>query len=123
MSVELIDNLAGTVPIELIKESLRLLCAPATSPSDLRSFVLETFARSALPPSQFLYQLVPFLMNNPTALPTANAIQKSLILDRAAGSESRIGEGADETIQILDFFIGTRMIIYPKEFKTNIQLI
>lgn len=123
MTVQLIDNLAGTVSIDLIKESLRLLCSPTTSPTDLRSFVLETFARSALPPSQFLHQLVPFLMSNATVLPTASSVQKSLILERAAGSEARIGEGADETIQILDFFMGSRMILYPKEFKSNILLI
>ena len=123
LSIALIDSLAGTIPIEVIKSSLDLLTDPASTPAQIRSFVLETFSRSALPPSQFLHQLVPHLMSSSSALPTASLLQKSLILEKAAGCDARIGEGADETIQILDFFMSTRMIIYPREFKQVLSLL
>lgn len=124
LSIELIDNLAGTIPLEIIKETLNLLSAPTTTPSQIRCMVLETFSRSSLPPSQYLHQLVPHLMAGAsTALPTATSLQKSLILERAAACEARIGEGADETIQILDFFMNSRMILHPSEFKTNLVLL
>ena len=123
LTVALIDSLAGTVPIGIIESSLSLLTDPSTSPTHIRSFVLETFSRSALPPTQFLQQLVPHLMNSPASLPTASILQKSFILEKAAGSEARIGEGADETIQILDFFMAMRMILYPGDFKQNLSLL
>lgn len=123
LSVSLIDSLAGTVPLDVINSSLSLLTSPSTTPTNIRSFVLETFSRSALPPSQFLNQLIPHLMTTPTALPSASSLQTSLVLEKAAGSEARIGEGADETIQILDFFMTMRMILYPREFKQTISLL
>lgn len=123
LSINLIDSLAGTVSIDTIESSLNLLTDPSTSPSKIHSFILETFSRSALPPSQFLHQFVPHLMNSATCLPSASLIQKSLILEKAAGSEARIGDGADEIIQILDFFMTTRMILYPNEFKQVLSLL
>lgn len=123
LSVTLIDNLAGSVPIDILESSISLISSRSTTPADIRSFVLETFARAALPPSQFLHQLVPHLMTSPTSLPSASPLQKSLILEKAAGSEARIGEGADEIIQILDFFMSTRMILYPSEFKIALSLL
>lgn len=123
LSVPLIDDLAGTIPTQLITQSLDLLSDPSTSPVDLRSFVIETFARSALPPSQYLHQLVPHLMTTATSLPTATQMQKALVLERAAAVESRIGDGADETIQILDFFMSTRLILFPTEFKQPLCLL
>ena len=123
ISIKLIDELAGTVPLSVIEDSLNLLISPGTNPKQIRSFVLDTFARSALPPTQFLHQLVPHLMSSASCLPTATSIQKALILERAAGSEARIGDGADETIQILDFFMASRLILHPNEFKNNIILL
>lgn len=123
LSVTLIDNLAGSVPIDILESSISLVSYRSTTPADIKSFVLETFARAALPPSQFLHQLVPHLMTSPTSLPSASSLQKSLILEKAAGSEARIGEGADEIIQILDFFMSTRMILYPGEFKSAVSLL
>lgn len=123
LTVNLIDNLAGTIPIDLLNQSLNLLSLPSTTTTDIRTFVLDTFSRSALPPSQYLHQLVPHLMTTATCLPTANEMQKALILERAAGVEARIGEGADETIQILDFFMATRMILFPSDFKQPLLLL
>lgn len=123
LTIQLIDNLAGTIPIDLINQSLTILSTPSITPSIIKSFVLETFARSALPPSQYLHQLIPHMMASTGCLPTANQVQKALILEKAAGVDSRIGEGADEIIQILDFFLVVRLILYPSEFKQQLTLI
>ena len=123
LTIDLIDKLAGTIPTDLIIQSLDFLSNPSTNLSNLKSFVLETFARSALPPSQYLHQLVPHIMSSTICLPTANQIQKALILEKAAGVEARIGEGSDEIIQILDFFLGVRLILYPTEFKQQLTLL
>lgn len=123
LTVDLIDNLAGTIPTEMLVQSLEILSTPSTTPATIKSFVLETFARSALPPSQYLHQLVPHMMASTGCLPTANQIQKALILEKAAGVEARIGDGADEIIQILDFFLGVRLILNPLEFKQQPTLL
>ena len=123
LNVNLIENLAGTIPKDLLAQSLNLLSSPSSTPESLKSFVLETFARSALPPSQYLHQLVPFMMVSTGSLPTASQVQKALILEKAAEVDARIGEGADEIIQILDFFLGTRFILFPDEFKQHLTLL
>lgn len=115
LSVPLIDNLAGTIPINTLQSSLDLLSTPTTTPTTLRSFVLDTFAREALPATQFLHQLVPHLLMNAAALPVATDTQKALICDRAAEVEARICDGGDEVIQILDFFMATHKILNNKE--------
>lgn len=123
LSVKFIDSLAGTIPEDILVKSMSLAVDPHSNPASLRTFVLDTFARSALPPTQFLHQLIPHLMSSPQSLPTASQIQKALILEKAAGVESRIGEGADEIIQILDFFMSMRLILHPSEFRFQPSLL
>lgn len=123
LSITFIDSLAGTIPEEILSKSIQLAADPQSTPTTIRSFVLDTFARSALPPTQFLHQLVPYLMSSLKSLPNASQIQKALILEKAAGVESRIGDGADEIIQILDFFMSIRLVLHPSDFKFQPSLL
>lgn len=124
LSIDLIDNLAGTIPLKTLQDSFNIFTDPSITPLQIKSFVIEYFARSALPSTQFLHQFVPFLLNNAsTALPTASSLQIALILEMAAKVEARIGDGADEIIQILDFFMSLRLILHPNEFKQTLSLL
>ena len=124
LSIDLIDNLAGTIPLKTLQDSFNIFTDPSITPLQIKSFVIEYFARSALPSTQFLHQFVPFLLNNSsTALPTASSLQIALILEMAAKVEARIGDGADEIIQILDFFMSLRLILHPNEFKQTLSLL
>lgn len=116
LSVPVIDSIAGTIPTDIILSALKLWSEPAVKFSQLKAFVMDVFARSAAPPTQFLHQLVPMIMTDPIALPTATNTHKALIVNKAAECEFRISEGGDEIVQILDFFMTTRSILHPEEF-------
>lgn len=112
LTVEMVDSLAGSVPQSILKAASQILIDKACTAESLRSFVMQIFGRDALPPSQFLHQFISSVLLHPSeGFAAFSASQKALILEFAARADARISDGADEIIQILDFFYSSRKIL------------
>lgn len=111
LSLEVVNSLSGSLPASVINSAIELCTAPTANPSQLTHFV-ETLLRDAHSPAQFLHQLQAHLLADSGKL-SRNAL--ALLMARLAECESRIGEGADESIQVLQVLTELRSLLHPNE--------
>ncbi len=105
-----VDSLSGNLPTTLIESAVQLCSTPALSTASLTGFIND-LVRSAHSPTTFLHQMLSHLLTT-TVL---NSIATALLVSKLAECEARIGEGADETVQVLQFMTEMRAVCNPRE--------
>lgn len=102
--------MSGNLPSALLDAALQLCSTPGLPTASLTDFINQLI-RAAHSPITFLHQMLTLLLNDSTRGSTATA----LLVTKLAECEARIGEGADEAVQLLQFMTEMRAVFNPRE--------
>lgn len=105
-----VDSLSGSIPASLIDSAVQLCLEPAQPTAHLTGFI-NALIRDAHSPTAFLHQMLAHLLTSNVKGSTHTA----LLVSKLAECEARIGEGADETVQVLHFLTEMRAVFNPRE--------
>jgi hypothetical protein len=89
------------------------LCSAPNLPTSALTAFINTLIREAHAPAAFLHQMLEQLLTATATLHGSTAT--ALLVCRLAECEARIGEGADETVQVLQFLTEMRAVFNPRE--------
>ena len=106
----IVDGLSGNLPASLIDSAIQLCSTPGQPSAALTAFINQLI-RDAHSPTTFLHQMLTHLLTRNLLSSTATA----LLVSRLAECEARIGEGADEMVQVLQFMTEMRAVFNPRE--------